>query len=270
VTDRRDQGDQLVAAYGAVLDGLLAATDGLDEASWGASTGCPGWDVHDQLAHCVGLERRLLGDDDLDPDVVVPDLPHLTGDVGRYIERDVEARRRLTHADLVAEAHEAFARRKDALGELTPEQLGEETMSFFGPMRTASWLRMRIFDLTSHERDIRAAVDGLDGLAGPHLPGVVEHVLRSWARTLPSRVEGGVSVRFEIVGDEPADLDLGAGSLSRGEGDGTPVAATIVLTPADALALAGGRSDAPAVEALEHRGDADLVRRVVAVAGVTP
>jgi uncharacterized protein (TIGR03083 family) len=268
-TDRTTQRDQLVAAYGAALDGLLAATTDLDDAAWATPTGCPGWDVHDQLAHCVGLERRLLGDEELDPDVAVPDLPHLTGDVGRFLERDVEARRGLPHAELVAEAGEAFTRRKAALERIEPDQLGEETATFFGPMRTAAFLRMRLFDLASHERDVRAAVERLDGFGGPHLAIVTEHVLRSWARTLPTRTDDGDTVRL-VVDGEPVDLDLGTGELSRGESVRATVSATLHLRVADALALAGGRSDGPALEALEHTGDDRLLRGLLAVAGVTP
>ncbi|WP_052666200.1 maleylpyruvate isomerase family mycothiol-dependent enzyme [Nitriliruptor alkaliphilus] len=269
-TDRTAQRDQFVAAYRAALDGLLAATDGLDEAAWRADTGCPGWDVHDHLAHCTGVERNLLGDPDLDPDVEVPDLPHLRHDIGRYVERDVQARRGLPHGELRAEARDAFARRLVALEQLTPDQLTQETRSLFGPMRMASWLRMRLFDLACHERDIRAAVGRLDGLSGEHVPIIVEQALRSWARTLPTRVDDAVTVRFEIAGEDVADLDLGSGTLSRGGGNGEAPAATLRLTPADALALAGGRSDAPELDALEHRGDEELLGRLIVAAGVTP
>lgn len=268
-TDRSAQRDELVAAYAEALDGLLDATAELDDGAWGTPTGCPGWDVHDQLAHCVGLERRLLGDEDLDPEVVVPDLPHLTGDVGRFIERDVEARRRLTHADLRQEAVDAFARREAQVAATAPEQLGEETMSFFGPMRTAAWLRMRLFDLASHERDIRAAVGSLGGFSGPHLNIVTVHVLRSWARTLPTRTEVGDTVRL-VTEAGTYDLDLGTGELSRAESEPVTVSATLHLSAADALALAGGRSDAPTLAALAHEGDADLLERVLAAAAVTP
>lgn len=270
-TDRTAQLGQLVAGYRDVLDGLLEATADLDDASWRRATGCPGWDVHDQLAHCVGLERRLLGDADRDPDVEVPDLPHLTGEVGRYIERDVQARRGVPHAELVREAQEAFGRRVTQLGAITPDELTEETTTFFGPMRLASWLRMRVFDLASHERDIRAAVGRLDGLDGAHVPGVVEHVLRAWARTLPRRLEAADTVRFDIVGDEPADLDLGSGALTRGAGVGAAAASgSLRLTPAQALALAGGRTDAPELDDLAPEGDRELLTRFVALAGVTP
>jgi uncharacterized protein (TIGR03083 family) len=268
-TDRSAQRDQLVAAYGAALDGLLAATTDLEDDAWSTPTGCPGWDVHDQLAHCVGLERRLLGDGERDPDVVVPDLPHLTGDVGRFLERDVQARRGLPHAELVTEAEEAFRRRKAVLEGLTADELGEEAATIFGPMRTAAFLRMRLFDLASHERDVRAAVDRLDGFDGDHLATVTEHVLRSWARTLPTRTEDGDIVRL-VVDGQPVDLDLGTGELSRGESVRATVSATLHLRAADALALAGGRSDAPSLEALEHTGDERLLRELLAVAGVTP
>lgn len=269
-TDRSAQLEQLRTAYRAALDGLLAATDGLDDAAWRRPTGCPGWDVHDQLAHCVGLERRLLGDDDLDPEVVVPGLAHLTGDLGRFIERDVEARRGHPHAELVAEARAAFGRRLDQLAQLAPEQLADDGPSLFGPMRLASSLRLRLFDLASHERDIRGAVDRIDGLGGPHVPIVVEHVLRAWGRTLPSRVDSEAVVAFDIAGGDLVGLDLATGELTRGADAGASAVATLRLTPATTLALAGGRADAPQLEALDGRGDEALLGQVVAGAAVTP
>lgn len=269
-TDRSAQLEQLLTAYRAVLDGLLGATDGLDAAAWDRPTGCPGWDVHDQLAHCVGLERRLLGDDELDPDVVVPDLAHLTGDIGRFLERDVEARRGRPHTEVVEEARETFVRRFGQLAQLTPDELDERRPSLFGPMRTASSLRMRLFDLASHERDIRAAVDRLDGLAGPHVPIVVEYVLRAWARALPSRVDGDATVRVEVDAGPPVALDLATGDLTRGADAGATASATLRLTPAAVLALAGGRSDAPELGSLERHGDEGLLRAVLGAAAVTP
>lgn len=269
-TDGRQKLADLVAAYRAALEGLLAATDGLDEAAWGAATGCPGWDVRDQLAHSVGLERRLLGDPDLDPDVEVPDLPHLTGDVGRFLERDVEARRTVPTDELRAEARDAFDRRLAELERLEPDQLEVETISPVGPMRTSAALRVRVFDLACHERDVRAAVDRLDGLVGPHVELGVEQALRAWARAAPARVEGGTSIAFEVEGHAPAVLDLSAGELHRDAAAATTAHATVRLTPAQLLAAAGGRDDAPEADELTIDGDEGLVRRFLAVAGVTP
>lgn len=262
--------DALVDAYRAALEGLLAATDDLDDDGWARRTGCPGWDVHDQLAHGIGLERRLLGDPDLAPDVEVPDLPHLTGDVGRFLERDVESRRGMAHGDLRAEARDAFDRRIAELEALRPEQLEEQTHSLAGPLRTSSALRMRIFDLASHERDVRGALDRLGGWDGPHVDTAVEHSLRSWMRTVPARVEGAATLVLLVDGRPPAALDLAAGELRRDEASTTTADATVRLAAAHVLALVGGRADAPTVDDLEVTGDEGLVRRFVAVAGITP
>jgi uncharacterized protein (TIGR03083 family) len=269
-TDAGRKLDALVGAYRDALEDLLAATDGLGDDGWATPTGCPGWDVHDQLAHCVGLERRLLGDPDRDPDVEVGDLPHLTGDVGRFLERDVASRRGMAHDDLRAEAREAFDRRIAGLEALRPEQLEEDTPSLMGPMRTSAALRMRIFDLACHERDVRAAVDRLERWGGAHVDTAVEHSLRSWMRTAPARVEGAATLVFVVDGRPPAALDLAAGELRRDEASTTTADATVHLAAAQVLALAGGRADAPTADDLEVTGDEGLVRRFVAIAGVTP
>ncbi|MFA9430149.1 maleylpyruvate isomerase N-terminal domain-containing protein [Egicoccus sp. AB-alg2] len=65
--------------------GLLAATEGLDARAWSTPTGCPGWDVHDQLAHCIGTERMML--DDAPAAVAVDGAGHVRNDLGRLVER---------------------------------------------------------------------------------------------------------------------------------------------------------------------------------------
>lgn len=255
----------LVAAHDAVFTGLLAATADLADEDWATPTGCPGWDVADQIAHCVGLERRMLGDDEVDPHVTVPELPHLTDEVKRHLERDVAARRGWPPARLRAEAEETFARRRDDLATLTPDDLGERAVGPMGPMRRSSLLRMRLFDLACHERDVRAALDRLDGFAGPHVDVAVEQAVRGWASRWAGggqrlRVEVG-DVRFDL------DLDLGAGALATDAGDPQ---ATVRSSAAEVLALASGRDDAPPIASLDVTGDEEAVRARFADAGMTP
>ena len=262
----------LIAAHEAVFDGLLAATADLDDAAWARTTGCPGWDVHDQLAHCVGLERRMLGDDEVDPHVVVADAPHLTDGIKRYLERDVAARRGWPADQLLAEARETFARRRAALDALTPEDLGERIVGPMGPMKQSGALRMRVFDLASHERDVRGALDLLDGWSGPHVELSVEQALRGWAARWPEAGEVG-AVRVEVAGAAPAVIDLGTGGLRRPQGgDDDPELASLTLrsSAAEAVALAGGRDDAPDLGALDVAGDLDLAATVLAHAAMTP
>lgn len=258
----------LVAAHEAVFDGLLAATADLDEAGWATATGCPGWDVHDQLAHCVGLERRMLGDDEVDPHVVVADAPHLTDGIKRHLERDVAARRGWPADQLVAEARETFARRRAALAALTPPELGERIVGPMGPMKQSSALRMRVFDLANHERDVRGALGQLGGWSGPHVELSVEQALRGWAARWPQDADG--LVRLEVAGAAAAEIDLDRGELRRPDGDEGAAPATVRLSAAQALALAGGRADAPTVDDLEVVGDRELVATLLLHAGMTP
>lgn len=266
--DRTAQLAASLAAHRAVFDGLLEATADLDAGRWATPTGCPGWDVHDQLAHVIGLERRLLGDDELDPDVVVPDLPHLATDVDRFIERDVEARRRLSGGELRTEAAETFARRLDALGSLQPADLEVEVDSVVGRRRLATVLRMRLFDLTSHERDVRAALL-LPPPDGPHVEAAAEQLVRAWERLLPERVDTAGTVVLAVAGIAPLVVDLTSGETGRDTGDGRDVALRVDLAPDVALAIGGGRRDAPGVDGFPWDGDPAVLTAVLDGATVT-
>lgn len=264
-----DKKEQLLTAHAAAYRGLLAATDGLDATGWSAPTGCPGWDVHDQLAHTVGVERRMLGEPP--PDVEVPDLPHLHDDFARDLERDVRARRTMPADELRAEARDTFERRLAALRGLDPAAL-EQPLD--GPggmeMKGSQMLRTRVFDLASHEQDIRRALRRLDGFGGAHVPIAVEQVLRAWARRLPERVADDRALGVAVEGHEPVAVDLGGGGLARGPEALAGAAAVLRLDPAALLALGGGRTDAPSLDALEVDGDRDLVGEIREVAAITP
>jgi uncharacterized protein (TIGR03083 family) len=262
----------LVAAHHAVFDGLLAATADLDDDAWSRATGCPGWDVHDQLAHCVGLERRMLGDEEVDPHVVVADAPHLTDGIKRHLERDVAARRGWPASRLIAEAEETFDRRREALAATTPDALGERIVGPMGPMKLSGALRMRVFDLVSHERDVRGALGRIDGWEGPHVELAVGSALRGWAARWPDAVDhADGAVRVEVAGAGPAVIDLADGTLhADADADGDPVRVTLRLTAPQALALAGGRDDAPQAAELDLGGDGPLAATLLAHAAMTP
>jgi uncharacterized protein (TIGR03083 family) len=264
MSERRLQ--QLVAAHAAVFAGLLDATADLDEAAWVTSTGCPGWDVHDQLAHCIGVERLMLGEPL--PEVEVPELPHVRNDLGRVVERDVHVRRGVPGEELRAEARETFDRRLATLEAMTVEDLDQELDSPIGRHPAAKVLRTRVFDLVSHEQDIRRALDRRSELVGAHVELAIEQVLRAWARVVPSRLERRGVVAVEVTGRDPVRFDLGTGELHRGTGPTPDV--TVELTPSDVLSLGGGRDDAPAAEQLAITGDRELALAFLGAATVTP
>lgn len=259
---------QLRTAHRQVFDGFLEVVDGLDQAGWATPTGCPGWDVHDQLAHVIGLERMMLGDPA--DEVELPELAHVRNDMGRFVEVAVEARRGRPSAGLVAEAEETFARRLAALEALPPEALGGPLAGPAGMQAKGSqMLRTRVFDMTCHEQDVRRAVGRPGGTTGPHVDIAVEQVLRAWARRLPEAVgaEGVLEVR--VTGRPTVRIDLADGVIHRDGFAGEPTA-TIELGVSDLLAVAGGRTDAPAPTDVRIEGDRDWAVRVLEHATITP
>jgi uncharacterized protein (TIGR03083 family) len=260
---------QLLAAHQAVFDGLLAAVEELEEAAWATPTGCPGWDVHDQVAHVVGIERAMLGDP---PDEVeLPDeLPHVRNEFGLQVEVAVAARRGRPPAELVAEARETFERRLRSLAAMDPAVLADPIDGPGGMRFKASqMLRTRLFDMTCHEQDVRRAVGRPGDLDGPHADIAVEQVIRAWARMLPDRLGHDGVLAVEVAGRQRATIDLRDGTLRRGE-EGPEPDAILGLDAGQLLAIGTGRSDAPTIDDLRVRGDRQLVERLLAHASVTP
>jgi uncharacterized protein (TIGR03083 family) len=267
--------DGLASTHEAVFADLLEAVDGLDDAEWHTPTGCPGWDVHDQLAHVVSLEALLLGEPF--PDVELPDgLDHVVNDFGRIVELGVHARRGSRHDELVAEARVTFARRVEALRSLDPGALGERMEGPGGmQMKGSQLLRTRLFDTTAHEHDIRRAV-GRDRAARPQDRIACEQVVRAWARVLPGAGLDAGTLVVEVPEVFTATVELSTGGFTLGEdapppGDGS---VRFRLSATWLLALGGGRSDAPGIGDLEDvgavEGDAALAAKVVGSAAVTP
>ena len=97
----------------AVLDlARTASNDDLLE-----PTECPGWTVHDQISHVVGVEARLAGRKD--PRVEMPHYEHIRNDLGRRVEYAVQVRRGRTGAELVAELEDVLAQRLSMLANPT-------------------------------------------------------------------------------------------------------------------------------------------------------
>ena len=257
----------LIEAHRGVFDGVRDAVAGIDEAAWSSPTGCPGWDVHDQVAHVIGIERAMLGDP---PDEVeIPELPHIRNDFGKAVEAAIQARRGMPPDELLREADEVFARRIDVLEAMDPSAL-QEPMEGLAGMRAkgSQMLRIRVFDMVCHEHDIRRALGRGGESQGPHVDISVEQVARAWARALPQVQDAGV---LEVVVDDrpPVRIDLADGSLHR-EGAGPDPTATIHLGVSDLLAVAGGRSDVPDVADLVVEGDREWARATLGAASITP
>lgn len=264
--DVRVQG-RLDAMHDAV-DGFVEAVVTLQDTDWDRPTGCPGWSVHDVVAHVVGLEDVLTGG--VEPDVELPDgLAHVTNNVSRYTERHVQVRRARRPDELIDELSRVVARRREQLA----GDLDAMAPSFLGGQQPLGRsIGLRAFDIFVHEQDIRRAVGRPGHLDGPAAAACLRRVLRGLADVLPDRVVADeATLVLAVRGDQDATLwlDLGVGEVL----DVEPVDPTVAMTFefADLVPLACGRDDAPdpARVAVVTGNDA-LAARVLTSLGITP
>jgi uncharacterized protein (TIGR03083 family) len=246
------------------LDELLAA---LADDDWQAPTAVPGWTVHDQVAHIVGTESMMAGRPV--PDVEVPDLPHVRNDVARINEAWVISLRDLTPAEMLARFREIVAERTVGIGALTEEQLAADSWTPAGPADLARFLQIRVFDQWIHEQDIREAVGRAGHLSGGAVRRTLAEIANGAGFVVGKRAAApqGSSVRFEVVGPEPATIDVAVrGRAEVVDGLDEEPTSTITADTATFVRLVAGRE--PAASALAEgrvrvTGDQELGRRVL-------
>ncbi len=199
-------------------------------------TDCPGWTVKDHLSHMVGLEQVLAGSPL--PDVELPNLPHVVTELDEYMELPVQARRPLPLVSVIDEMAGMTNRRMSTYRQLIDG--GEQDVP--GPLgRTrplSEALERRLFDLWTHEQDIRRACghpirDSDETASGL----VIDTVLGAWAKVLPEHVTDDGILRVNVADYASSDIEMIFG-------DGGPVAVLgLDLTEVYRLACGRGTTD---------------------------
>ena len=184
---------------------LLDLLDGLSAKDWARPTVCPGWDVHDVLAHIVDDHvRRLSAGRDGHRGVPFADGETVPGYVARINDEFVRAMRRVSPrvlVDLLAvsgprlDAYWATVRLDGPAG-LDVSWAAQD-------LRSPAWLDVarEYTELWVHQQQIRDAV-GRPGGDGPALLGPV---VDTFLRALPKALDGcarpvGTCVRFDVTG----------------------------------------------------------------------
>lgn len=240
----------------------LGAT--LTEAQWKTPTQLPGWTVQDNLSHMVGTERSMEG---------LPSTPHradekewIRNPIGAANENEVDSRRSMSGAEVLAEWNEIAARRIATLRGADDAYYAVEAMTPTGPGTRADFLHIRVLDCWMHEQDMRRALDLPGHRSGP----AAEHTVDRLIRTIPIVVgkragtpEGGTVV-IEITG--PVERRVVAtvveGRAQIGvEGN---VLATVRMDSDTFIQLAGGRATHTEAAGWSTEGDTALGERVVA------
>jgi uncharacterized protein (TIGR03083 family) len=252
--------------------GTLAAE--LDDARAMLPTGCPGWTVRDHLAHITDLESLLTGRPR--PDHIVPEgLPYIRNQPGAFMEIGVDARRRVPLPALLDEYRGVTAARLAQLATLQDAQLGEMGPGLFGDAKVSSMLGIRVFDLWSHEQDIRRALQrpgGLDGVAAAHSR---ERMLIGAGYEIQERIAppAGTVLAFDITGPGGAIRSItfdGAKGRSSVATPDTPASTLRLDLPTLTILTCGRRVDPDPRSRVIVEGDQNLGRLVLEDLAVTP
>jgi uncharacterized protein (TIGR03083 family) len=245
---------------------------------WATPTDCPGWSVHDNVAHMIGTERMLAGEQPEAGADAVGDAPHVRNDIGKANEQWIATYRPLDGAALLDEFRRVTGARLDALKAMSTGDWDREGFTPEGPGPYRQFMEIRVFDCWYHDQDIRQAVDRPGFLEGPAADLSIERIPRKALGYVVGKKAGaapGSSVVFEIAGDTPIVAAISV----------PPEGRSVLLdaAPADPTAriatdrrtftrLAGGRwtgDQARANGVVRIDGDQDLGNRVVDNLGFT-
>jgi len=269
----------LADGYAQTVQAVLDLGQSLRPGDLDLSTDCPGWTVFDQIAHIAGTEAMVAGAEV--PAVDVSGLAHVRHDFGALMERYVQVRRGRHIAEVLDELRGLLAERlafyRDPSTTAQTPAAGP-----FGRSTVIELLRVRIFDIWTHEQDIREALGrpgDLDTVgAAVAVDSLFSALPRLVART--AAVPPGTAVILDLTGpvvgragvrvEERDGRPLGV-PLFTGEPEDHADAATTTLTMSThtACRLAAGRRS-PEDLHVTVAGDPAVAARVLAALVLTP
>jgi uncharacterized protein (TIGR03083 family) len=214
----------LLDAWESSLRAVAGLGRVLTPEQWEAPTECPGWSAGDVVRHLCWVEGFLANRADAPHEVDWAAHPHATSDFGRLTETGVDVRRHLEQAAVCDELDTLIDVRLAMIMRLEPLSLDTEVPGLFGkPVPLRNLLRVRTFDIWSHEQDIRRAAGLPANLASrgaqvsalqitASLPFVLARGLEAPAgATLHVRVEGPVAFeRWAVVDADGRGARIGA------------------------------------------------------------
>ncbi len=259
-----------IAHLESVWNDITALCRGLDEDAWNRPTECPGWSVRDNVAHMIGTERMLLGEQA--PDAVDRDASFVRNDIGRANQRWIDATRARSGSEVLDEFGEVTARRLAALRALTPADWDREGFTPEGPGPYRQFMEIRVFDCWYHDQDIREALGVAGFLEGPVADLSLARIGAKGLGYIVGKKAGaapGSIVAFDVLGAPPISLAVEVPPEGRAFVTDAPsraASAHLTFDRRTYARLAGGRwtgDHARAAGVVRVDGDVDLGRRVV-------
>jgi len=265
----------LVDAFAQTTQAVIALGHACGVQDLAQPTECPGWTVHDQISHVVGVESWLEGHKD--PRVDLPHYEHIRNDLGKKVEYAVEVRRGRTAAEVVAELEDVLAQRLSTLRNpiLTDSSIINGP---FGPDLAATVLLLRTFDVWTHEQDIRSALGRPGDLDSRAASVFVSTVMLQLPKLIAkgAGLEPGQAVIIDVTGPTAArqGVTVVADEQGRPRGhempaDPPPDGATTVSLSTEAFTRRAAGRRSVSDTAYNVAGDDAIARRVLEALVVT-
>ncbi|WP_156727661.1 maleylpyruvate isomerase family mycothiol-dependent enzyme [Streptomyces apocyni] len=247
----------------------------LAESEWNWATPCPGWSVRDIVSHVIGLDCEMLGDPR--PIHTLPrDLYHVTNEIQRYMEVQVDVRRHHTAPEMTAELEYTVIRRSRQLR----NESRDPSVKVRGPLGTEESLeeatRKRAFDVWVHEQDLRTALGKPGNLDSPGALVTRDVLIQALPIVVAKRAGAPVNsaVVFDVNGPVEFLRTVRVDAEGRGSVDGSPSlgpAVTLSLDWDTYFRLACGRVKPTAVaDRVKAEGDSALAEAIIRSFAVSP
>lgn len=240
-----DSTSRTLIALFDVFDSLSQLGAALTEAQWKTATDLPGWTVQDNLSHLASFERVLQGYERTQHRAA--DLSVAKNPIGEMNEHEVDARRSLKGAEVLAEWNDIATERRATLASATDDYFAQPTMTPTGPGTVGDFLSIRVLDCWLHEQDMRRAAGVPGHLGGP----AAEHTIDRLIRTLPivvgkrAATPEGATVTLTITGEVQRRIVVtvrdGRAGVVPQVPEGSPVVAEVTLSTEAFVVLATGR-----------------------------
>ena len=236
----------------------------LTDAEWKTATDLPGWSVQDNLSHLIGIERMMQGLPATEHRA--PSTDYIRNPIGEMNENEVDARRSLAGADVLAEWNDLIEIRVQTLRTGDDAYFAQPAITPTGPGTLADFLDVRILDCWLHEQDMRRATGHAGNLGG----AAAEHTVDRLVRTIPivvgkrAATPEGAAVAINISGGVERSLicEVQNGRATFVSTASAPPVATIGLSTEAFIVLAAGRHASDRVTAAVA-GDQELGQRVL-------
>ncbi|AQW52102.1 MULTISPECIES: maleylpyruvate isomerase family mycothiol-dependent enzyme [Streptomyces] len=264
-----------IDAWTHSIDAISELVNPLAEREWNLATECPGWSVRDVVSHVIGLECEMLGDPR--PIHTLPrDLFHVTNELSRYMEVQVDVRRCHTAPEMTSELEYTVIRRGR---QLRNEKRAADAMVRWpggSEVTLGEALMKRVFDVWVHEQDLRRALNKPGNLDSPGATITRDLLLSALPKVVAK--DAGAAPQSAVVFDVNGPLEFMRTVRVDADGQGS-IDGSVSLGPTATLSLdwetyvrlACGRVRPEAVsERLKIEGDQQLAEAILGHFAITP